>query len=143
MPGMIGVSGIILPNSLLAIAIDWSVSERAMKTAVSIARALAASLMIKRGLPRDVGLMSAPMTSVIFSVSRRYVLALPLTTLMSRTSVSDAHVEVDSVRRRLKEAEAELNKKLTELRPRLTELLGQMPEANDAEADYIKLCEVV
>jgi len=47
---------------------------------------------------------------------------------------SDAHVEVDALRRRLHEAEAELSNKLGELRPRFVGVLGQAPEPADAEA---------
>jgi len=47
---------------------------------------------------------------------------------------SDAHVEVDALRRRLREGEAELSGKLGELRPRLESVLGQAPEAFEADA---------
>lgn len=46
---------------------------------------------------------------------------------------SDAHVEVDALRRRLQEAESDLGAKTGELRPRIAGLLGSMPEAPDAE----------
>mmetsp|Transcript_54623 Transcript_54623/g.127723 ORF Transcript_54623/g.127723 Transcript_54623/m.127723 type:complete len:1324 (+) Transcript_54623:61-4032(+) len=47
---------------------------------------------------------------------------------------SDAHVEVDAARRRCREAEEEIGQKLSEARPRFSVLLGQMPEATEAEA---------
>lgn len=50
---------------------------------------------------------------------------------------SDAHVEVDGLRRRLREAENELGTKLTEARPRFTGLLAHMPEAAEAEAKVV------
>lgn len=50
---------------------------------------------------------------------------------------SDAHVEVDALRRRLREAEGEMNKKHSDLRPRLVGLLGQMPESAEAEAKVL------
>nr|USW07897.1 DNA repair protein RAD50 [Crypthecodinium cohnii] len=51
---------------------------------------------------------------------------------------SDAHVEVDALRRRLREAESELGTRLGDARPRLVGLLGQMPEAADAEGQVIR-----
>lgn len=51
---------------------------------------------------------------------------------------SDAHVEVDSLRKRLREAESELGTKLGEARPKLVGLLGQMPEAADAEGQVLR-----
>lgn len=51
---------------------------------------------------------------------------------------SDAYVEVDALRGRLREAEGELGSKLGEARPRLVSLLGQMPEAAEAEAKVMK-----
>jgi len=50
---------------------------------------------------------------------------------------SDAHVEVDALRRRVREAEAELGQKLGDARPRLVGLLGQMPEASEAVAKVL------
>jgi len=47
---------------------------------------------------------------------------------------SDAHLEVDALRKRQHEAENDLGSKLGELRPRIVGLIGQMPEAADAEA---------
>lgn len=47
---------------------------------------------------------------------------------------SDAHVEVDAIRRRLREAEGELSTKIADVRPRVTGILGSMPEPADAEA---------
>jgi len=46
---------------------------------------------------------------------------------------SDAHVEVDALRRRLREAESELGSRLGDLRPKVVGVLGQMPEAAEAE----------
>jgi len=46
---------------------------------------------------------------------------------------SDAHVEVDALRRRLREAESELGNKLGDLRPKIVGAIGQMPEAIEAE----------
>lgn len=50
---------------------------------------------------------------------------------------SDAHVEVDAVRKRLREAETELNSKTGDARPRFVSLLGQMPEPADADGKVI------
>lgn len=50
---------------------------------------------------------------------------------------SDAHVEVDALRKRLHEAEQDLGRRLGDSRPRLTGLLGQMPEAAEAEARVV------
>jgi len=50
---------------------------------------------------------------------------------------SDAHVEVDALRKRLHEAEQDLGRRLGDSRPRLTGLLGQMPEAVEAEARVV------
>lgn len=50
---------------------------------------------------------------------------------------SDAHVEVDALRNRLRDAESDLNSKLGNVRPRLTSVLGQMPECADAEAKIL------
>lgn len=47
---------------------------------------------------------------------------------------SDAHVEVDAVRKRLREAETELNNKAGDARPRFVGLLGQMPEPAEADS---------
>eukprot|EP00927_Polykrikos_kofoidii_P032197 TRINITY_DN27501_c0_g1_i1.p1 TRINITY_DN27501_c0_g1~~TRINITY_DN27501_c0_g1_i1.p1 ORF type:complete len:1388 (-),score=286.67 TRINITY_DN27501_c0_g1_i1:222-4232(-) len=47
---------------------------------------------------------------------------------------SDAHLEVDSLRRRAQEAEAELTGKIGQVQPRLVELFGQMPDVSDVEA---------
>ncbi|CAE7237912.1 RAD50 [Symbiodinium sp. CCMP2456] len=50
---------------------------------------------------------------------------------------SSVHAEVDALRQRLRETEAELGKKLSDLRPGLVPLLGQMPEASEAEAKVV------
>lgn len=50
---------------------------------------------------------------------------------------SDAHVEVDALRRRVREAEADVNAKAGEVRPRALTLLGQMPEALEAETRVV------
>ncbi|CAJ1405076.1 unnamed protein product [Effrenium voratum] len=50
---------------------------------------------------------------------------------------SSVHAEVDALRGRLREAEAELGKKLGDLRAGLVPLLGQMPEAAEAEAKVV------
>mmetsp|Transcript_28827 Transcript_28827/g.67107 ORF Transcript_28827/g.67107 Transcript_28827/m.67107 type:complete len:1326 (-) Transcript_28827:154-4131(-) len=46
---------------------------------------------------------------------------------------SDAHVEVDAARRRLREAEEEIGQKLSQARPHLMALLGQMPDTAEVE----------
>mmetsp|Transcript_21623 Transcript_21623/g.40067 ORF Transcript_21623/g.40067 Transcript_21623/m.40067 type:complete len:1328 (-) Transcript_21623:167-4150(-) len=50
---------------------------------------------------------------------------------------SDAHVEVDALRRRVREAEADVNSKAGEVRSRALTLLGQMPEATEAETKVV------
>eukprot|EP00931_Biecheleriopsis_adriatica_P053402 TRINITY_DN31239_c0_g2_i1.p1 TRINITY_DN31239_c0_g2~~TRINITY_DN31239_c0_g2_i1.p1 ORF type:complete len:1325 (-),score=377.28 TRINITY_DN31239_c0_g2_i1:18-3992(-) len=50
---------------------------------------------------------------------------------------SSVHAEVDALRQRLREAESELGSKLAELRPGLVPLLGQMPEASEAESKTV------
>jgi len=50
---------------------------------------------------------------------------------------SSVHAEVDALRQRLRETEAELGKKLSDMRPGLVPLLGQMPEASEAEAKVV------
>ena len=50
---------------------------------------------------------------------------------------SSVHAEVDALRQRLRETEAELGKKLGDLRPGLVPLLSQMPEASEAEAKVV------
>jgi len=47
---------------------------------------------------------------------------------------SGVHAEVDALRQRLREAENDLGNKLADLRPGLVPLLGQMPEASQAES---------
>jgi DNA repair protein RAD50 len=50
---------------------------------------------------------------------------------------SDAHVEVDALRKRLRDAEGDLSTKVGNARARLTNALGQMPEAVDAETKVL------
>mgnify|MGYP002803373293 FL=1 len=50
---------------------------------------------------------------------------------------SSVHAEVDALRQRLREAEGDLGKKVGDLRAGLVPLLGQMPEAAEAEAKVV------
>ena len=50
---------------------------------------------------------------------------------------SSVHAEVDALRGRLREAEADLGKKLSELRGGMVPLLGQMAEASEAELKVV------
>lgn len=50
---------------------------------------------------------------------------------------SDAHVEVDALRKRLREAESEMGTRLGDLRPKIVGVLGNMPEALEAEGKIL------
>lgn len=63
----------------------------------------------------------------------QYTISKKTTEVTQLEAQSSVHVEVDEMRKRLQDVEADLSNKLNTARPRLTSALDQMPEPADAE----------